>query len=219
MAFNFLSIQSIEYADALLLQETLFEELIQSKIDEIPIHGTLIFLQHLPVYTMGKSGDIRNLKIPIEETDAEYHQTNRGGDITYHGPGQLTIYPIFDLGAFGMGVRKYVETLEQCVIDCIQDYGLQGSRLQGASGVWLDVNSPQERKICAVGIKISRGVSMHGLAFNINTDLSYFENIIPCGLEDKGVTSLAKELNRKMDFFEVEEKLLYSFEKHFSCKK
>tara|TARA_R110000868_G_scaffold111053_6_gene300181 strand:- start:1460 stop:2119 length:660 start_codon:yes stop_codon:yes gene_type:complete len=218
MAFNYLTINQTNYADALLLQEVLFEELLQSKGKEKPLKSTLIFLQHSPVYTLGKSGDIKNLKVPIEETGAEYFKTNRGGDITYHGPGQLTAYPIFDLEAFGMGVRQYVETLEDCVIDCIATYGLKGSRIDGASGVWLDPNTPNERKICAVGIKVSRGVTMHGLAFNINTDLSYFDNIVPCGLEDKGVSSLANELGREMDFVEVEARLLKCFEDYFKVK-
>lgn len=219
MAFNFLTLNQTNYADATALQETLFAELLQSKSKGEWIKGTLIFLQHSPVYTLGKSGNIKNLIVPIEETDADYFKTNRGGDITYHGPGQLTGYPIFDLDAFGMGVREYVETIEQCVIECIGDYGLKGSRLKGASGVWLSPNTSNERKICAVGIKISRGVSMHGFAFNINTDLSYFDNIIPCGLEGKGVTSLANELKTEVDFFEVEKNLLKKFERHFKLKK
>ena len=178
--------------------------------------NTLIFLQHNPVYTLGKSGDIKNLKVPIEETDAEFHKTNRGGDITYHGPGQLTVYPIFNLNSFNMGVRQYVETLEQCVIDCIGSYGIIGSRVEGASGVWIDAGTDNERKICAVGIKVSRGISMHGLAFNIKTDLSYFENIVPCGLEGKGVTSLDAELSQQVSFDEVQNSLLAEFKKKFS---
>ena len=160
-----------DYADALELQESLFQKQLDNKAAEEPTTNTLIFLQHEPVYTLGKSGDINNLKRPIEEIDAAYFKTNRGGDITYHGPGQLTGYPIFDLSSFDMGVRSYVETIEQCVIDCIAEYGLEGQRLDSASGVWLDADKENARKICAVGIKISRGISMHGFAFNINTDL------------------------------------------------
>ena len=215
MNFDFLSLGRTSYQDGLLLQENLFNAQLEHLEANEPTSNTLIFLQHDPVYTLGKSGDLNNLKVPIEETDAEFFKTNRGGDITYHGPGQLTGYPIFDLNSFNIGVREYVEILEQCIIDCIAEYGLEGKRIDGASGVWLDAGTSTERKICAVGIKVSRGVCMHGFAFNINTDLSYFENIIPCGLEDKGVTSLAKELGKKQDFVEVEKRLLKQFEQKF----
>ena len=215
MKFDFLSLGITSYQDGLRLQENLFTaQLNHLKVNK-PTLNTLIFLQHDPVYTLGKSGDIKNLKVPIEETDAEFFKTNRGGDITYHGPGQLTGYPIFDLSTFNIGVRQYVELLEQCIIDCISEYGILGKRLDGASGVWLDAGTSSERKICAVGIKVSRGICMHGFAFNINTDLSYFENIIPCGLENKGVTSLAKELGCQQDFIQVEKSLLKQFEQKF----
>lgn len=215
MSFSVLTIDTATYEEGLLLQENLFNAQLEKKANQKPTSNTLILLQHSPVYTLGKSGDLANLKVPIEETGAEFHKTNRGGDITYHGPGQITGYPIFDLNQLSLGVRQYVESLEQCVIDCIADYGLKGGRVDGASGVWLDIGTEKERKICAVGIKISRGISMHGFAFNINTDLSYFENIIPCGIEDKGVTSLQKELGKKMDLKEVEKKLTSYFEKYF----
>ena len=174
-----------------------------------------MFLQHDPVYTIGNSGDTENLKVPIEETGAEFYKTNRGGDITYHGPGQLTVYPIFDLDSFGIGVREYVNLLEEVIIDCLEIYGIKGGRIKEASGVWIDIDSAAPRKICAIGIKVSRGITMHGLAFNVNTDLSYFDNIVPCGLEDKGVTSLQAELGKELDFYEVCETLLGCFEKRF----
>ena len=186
------------------------------KLDEgKPTTNILIFLQHTPVYTLGKSGDIKNLRIPIEDTDAEYYETNRGGDITYHGPGQLTGYPIFNMNEFDLGVREYVYRIEQCVIDCMASYGIKCNRIDEASGVWVSAGTEVPRKICAIGIKVSKGISMHGFALNINTNLSYFENIIPCGLEDKGVTSLQKELGREVDFEEVCERLLGYFKKHF----
>jgi len=153
--------------------------------------------------------------VPIENTDAEFFQTNRGGDITFHGPGQLVGYPIFDLDSFGMGVRTYVESIEECIIQCLSDYGLKGVRVKGASGVWLDAGTPNERKICAIGIKISRGISMHGFAFNINTDLSYYKNIVPCGIDDKGITSLSNELKETVDFKSVSDNLLQKFEAKF----
>lgn len=215
MNFSLLHLEPTSYLDGLMLQENLFNAQLEKKAKHEQPTNTLIFLEHTPVYTLGKSGDLSNLKKPIEETDAEFFKTNRGGDITYHGPGQLTGYPIFDLTQFDMGVRQYVETVEQCIIDCIAHYGLKGERVEKASGVWLGVGTEEERKICAVGIKVSRGITMHGFAFNINTDLSYFENIIPCGIEDKGVTSLAKELGKKVDFKEVMSILEACFNQRF----
>ncbi len=216
MGFNYIRMDQTAYADALNFQEALFKAAIDRKNKGKTSVNHLIFLEHSPVYTLGKSGDEKNLKVPVEETDAEFYRTNRGGDITYHGPGQLTGYPIFDLSSFDMGVKQYVETLEECIIQCISEYGLKGERSKGTSGVWLDVGKKNERKICAVGIKVSRGISMHGFAFNINTDLSYFENIIPCGIENKGVTSLEKELGTNMAFSDVVKSLFLQFHRHFS---
>lgn len=216
MNFNVISIDLATYQEGLIFQESLFQEQLNNKSKGVATVNHLILLQHTPVYTLGKSGDIKNLKVPIEETDAEYFKTNRGGDITYHGPGQLTGYPIFNLDDFNIGVKKYVELLESCIIACLEVYGLKGERIAEASGVWLDAQSDHPRKICAVGIKVSRGVTMHGFAFNINTDLSYFDNIVPCGLEDKGVTSLEKELQRKVDFKEVQDNLQKQFEQYFN---
>jgi lipoyl(octanoyl) transferase len=213
---NLIYINPTDYEDALNFQECLFQAQLERINKGENSKDYLIFLQHNPVYTLGKSGDESNLKVPIEKTDAQFYKTNRGGDITYHGPGQLTGYPIFNLEHFGIGVREYVELMEQCVIDCIANYGLKGERLDGASGVWLDTNGENPRKICAIGIKVSRGITMHGFAFNINTDLSYFENIIPCGIDDKGVTSLENELGKKMNFKAVEKVLLECFEKRFN---
>lgn len=212
---DYLYIDETPYELALELQEQIFNAQLEKLEAGQPTSNTLIFLQHSPVYTLGKSGDLKNLKVPIEETDAQYFETNRGGDITYHGPGQLTGYPIFNLNEFGMGVKEYVHTLEQCVIDCIASYGIKSGRIEGASGVWVAANTELPRKICAIGIKVSKGISMHGFALNVNTNLSYFENIIPCGLEDTDVTSLKKELGKEVDFMEVCERLLKYFQKHF----
>tara|TARA_B110000046_G_scaffold23553_1_gene22477 strand:+ start:7740 stop:8393 length:654 start_codon:yes stop_codon:yes gene_type:complete len=215
MSFTIITLNLTNYLDALVFQEKNFNDQLEKKNKGKKTSDTLILLQHTPVYTLGKSGDINNLKIPLEETGAEFYQTNRGGDITFHGPGQLVVYPIFDTENYGIRVREYVAKLEQCVIDCIAEFGLKGERVDDASGVWLDAGNEKARKICAVGLKVSRGISMHGLAFNINTDLNYFDHIVPCGLDDKSVTSLEKELNKKMDFFEVQNKLITQFEKHF----
>lgn len=214
--FNIFHINHTPYQEALNFQQFWFDKQLEKKAAGEDTANTLILLQHTPVYTLGKSGDIKNLKVPIEDTDAEYFQTSRGGDITYHGPGQITGYPVFDLDNFKMGVRKYVETLEDCVIDCIAMYGLKGERIKEASGVWIDPKGKNPRKICAVGIKVSRMVTMHGFAFNVNTDLDYFNNIIPCGLDNMGVTSLAKELGKEMDIKEVEMNLAKCFLKRFN---
>ena len=214
--FNIFHISICSYEEGLTFQQYWYDQQLEKKNSKKPTTNTLVLLQHQPVYTLGKSGDIKNLIVPIEKTGASYFQTNRGGDITYHGPGQITGYPIFDLDTFNIGVRKYVELLEECIIDCIAYYGLKGERINEASGVWLDVQSEKPRKICAVGIKVSRGITMHGFAFNVNTDLSYFNNIIPCGLEDMGVTTLAQELGKEMDLLEVECRLAEAFQKRFS---
>jgi lipoyl(octanoyl) transferase len=215
MSYTLITLEPTNYLDALTFQENFFNAQLEKKANSEETENTLILLQHTPVYTLGKSGDISNLKVPIEETGAEFYHTKRGGDITFHGPGQLVVYPIFDIENFGISVREYVAKLEQCVIECIAEYGLKGERIEDASGVWLDAGNKKARKICAVGLKVSRGISMHGLAFNINTDLSYFDHIVPCGLDDKSVTSLEKELGKKLDFFEVQKKLIAQFEKHF----
>jgi lipoyl(octanoyl) transferase len=213
--FNYFLLNTTPYEEGLDFQQFWFDQQLEKKATKKSTSNTLILLQHTPVYTLGKSGDIKNLKVPIEETGADYFQTTRGGDITYHGPGQITGYPVFDLDSFDMGVRTYVETIEECIIDCLTTYGLKGTRIDTASGVWIDAQTENPRKICAVGIKVSRNITMHGFAFNINTDLSYFENIVPCGLDDKGVTSIAKELGQNIDIIEVKKRLIDCFNKRF----
>jgi len=213
--FNCLYLDETPYQQSLELQEHIFKAQLDKLEKGEPTSNTLIFVQHTPVYTLGKSGDIKNLKVPIEETGAEYFETDRGGDITYHGPGQLTGYPIFNLNDFGIGVKEYVYRIEQCVIDCMASYGIKCSRIDKASGVWVSAETKLPRKICAIGIKISKGISMHGFALNINTNLSYFENIVPCGLEDSAVTSLKKELGRDITVHEVCENLEEYFRKQF----
>lgn len=187
---------------------------IQKEIDAIVTPNYLLFVEHPHVYTLGKSGDEQNMlanKDKLEEIKATYVKTNRGGDITYHGPGQVVGYPILDLDNFKTDIHWYLRSLEEVIIKTLAEYGLKGERSAGETGVWLDVGKPFARKICAMGVKASRWVTMHGFALNVNTDLRYFEYIIPCGIKDKAVTSLNRELNRELDIDEVKTKILKNF--------
>ena len=171
----------------------------------------LLLVEHPHVYTLGKSGDEANMlmnAIQLRAKHAEFIHVDRGGDITYHGPGQLVVYPIFDIERFHMGVKDYVYALEEVVIRTVGDYGMRGERLEGATGVWLDAHAPGARKVCAIGIKCSRYVTMHGFALNVNTDLNYFHYIHPCGFKDKGVTSIASEVGREVPMGEVKGRVL-----------
>ncbi|MEM6319235.1 MAG: lipoyl(octanoyl) transferase LipB [Bacteroidota bacterium] len=184
---------------------------------ESPKHY-LLFCHHPPVYTLGKSGSLDNLLLneqQLEQQGIEFHKINRGGDITFHGPGQIVGYPIFDLDQFFTDIHKYVRFLEEAIIRTLADYGIKGTRIEGFTGVWIKrKNGEPNRKICAIGVHLSRWVTMHGFAFNVNTDLTYFDYIVPCGIndEDKTVTSLAKELGRSVDILEVMEVV----KKHFA---
>jgi lipoyl(octanoyl) transferase len=204
------------YSESLEVQENYFNGTISLKRSNRktdnpqPTHNYLLWVEHPPVFTLGKSGKMEHLlvdKMALAEKGIEFYQTNRGGDITFHGPGQLVVYPIFDLDNFFTDIHKYLRFLEEAVIETLKEYGLNGSRSQGETGVWLEVGTPFARKICAMGVRASRWVTMHGLAFNINTDLSYFDHIVPCGIQGKGVTSLSKELRREIGLEEVKEKL------------
>jgi len=200
----------IEYAEAWDFQEKLFRETIDGKLNKSGVPNHLLFCEHPHVYTLGKSGSEANLLLNqklLEDKGATFFKTNRGGDITYHGPGQIVGYPILDLEAFGIGVRKYIELLEESVIILLKGFGIEASRLEGASGAWLDVGTPKVRKICAIGVRTSRFVTMHGFAFNVNTDLDFFSYINPCGFVDKGVTSMEKELGGKQDIEKIKEEL------------
>ncbi len=193
---------SIEYAEAWDYQEKIFREIIEGKQQQASLPNQLIFCEHPHVYTLGKSGSESNLLMNqqlLQEKEVTFFRTNRGGDITYHGPGQIVGYPILDLEAFGIGIRRYIELLEESVIQLLKEYGIRASRLEGASGAWLEVGTPNVRKICAIGVRTSRFVTMHGFAFNVNTDLDFFNYINPCGFVDKGVTSMEKELGKKQD--------------------
>jgi lipoyl(octanoyl) transferase len=175
----------------------------------------LIFVEHPHVYTLGKSGKPENLLLnehQLKEKHATYYKINRGGDITYHGPGQIVGYPILDLDHFFTDIHLYLRTLEEAVILTLKDYGIEAGRYAGYTGVWIDGDNEKARKICAMGVRCSRWVTMHGFAFNVNTDLDYFKNIVPCGIDDKDVTSMQRELGKKVDIQEVKENL----KKHIS---
>jgi lipoyl(octanoyl) transferase len=196
-----------DYKEVWDYQASLFSELLEKKksvnTDAGDAHGTLIFVEHPHVYTLGKSGSEDNLLldyIQLRARDAKFYRIDRGGDITYHGPGQIVGYPIFDLSKLNIGLKEYIYLLEEAIIRSIKDFGLKGERLKGGTGVWLDPEiKGRARKICAIGVKASRYVTMHGFAFNVNTDLTYFDHINPCGFTDKGVTSLGRELGRRVE--------------------
>lgn len=213
---HFIDLGIVDYKEAWDLQTKLFDQSIQQKIafrngtsDETP-KNYLIFCEHPHVYTLGKSGSVDNLLLDekeLSQRDASFYHINRGGDITYHGPGQLVAYPIFDLDQFFPDIHKYMRYLEESVISTLLEFGIQGDRFEGYTGVWIDPLSPQARKICAMGVKSSRWVTMHGIGFNIQTDLSYFSHIVPCGISDKSVTSMQQELGNTIDFDSVKNRL------------
>lgn len=199
----------IDYKEAWDFQEKLFKETIDQKIrirkgeSDTPTEHYLLFCQHPHVFTLGKSGDKENLLLDdqgLREHDAAYYEINRGGDITYHGPGQLVVYPILDLDHFFTDIHKYMRFLEEAVIQTLAEFGIESGRVDGLTGVWIDGDTDNPRKICAMGVKSSRWVTMHGIGFNVNSDLSYFSHIIPCGIDDKAVTSMQQELGEELDF-------------------
>lgn len=202
----------IDYKEAWDYQEKLFRATVDKKISirngesDETTENHILFCEHPHVYTLGKSGDKNHLllnDISLKENNATYYEINRGGDITYHGPGQLVVYPILDLDHFFSDIHKYLRFLEESVILTLADYGINSGRVDGLTGVWIDGDKPTARKICAIGVKSSRWVTMHGIGFNVNSDLSYFSHIIPCGIQDKAVTSMEHELGRKLDMQEV----------------
>jgi lipoyl(octanoyl) transferase len=218
----------MEYGDAWRFQDSLLLENTNKKIKlakgeeaEQTIHH-LLFCEHPPVYTLGKSGKEEHVLISKEELakrNIGYYPTNRGGDITFHGPGQVVGYPIIDLEKFFTDIGKYLRCLEDVIILTLAHYGLKGDRSPGETGVWLDPSSKMmARKICAMGVRCSRWVTMHGFALNVNTDLNYFSSIVPCGIPDKQVTSLQKELGREIDMNEVKGLIMNNFEQVFQCK-
>ncbi|HTH57290.1 MAG TPA: lipoyl(octanoyl) transferase LipB [Cyclobacteriaceae bacterium] len=216
---HFLDLGLIDYQKAWDYQTDLFNKTLEiksenrnrSEIEQLTTNNYLIFCEHPHVYTLGKSGDEKNLVIKGSELPsigAGFYRINRGGDITYHGPGQVVVYPVIDLENFYTDIHKYMRMLEEGVIQTLNEFHLQAGRIKGLTGVWLDVeDSRKARKICAMGVKTSRWVTMHGLALNVNTDLNYFNNIVPCGISDKAVTSMQKELNSSLDFQSVKDVL------------
>lgn len=212
---KFVDLHLIEYKEAWDYQLQLFDQILKTKAqnrelpenEQLATDNFLIFCEHPHVFTLGKSGDQNNLLVKKEQLDsihATYHQTNRGGDITYHGPGQIVGYPVIDMENFFTDIHKYMRYLEEAVIKTLKEYSIAAGRIDGLTGVWIDPDDARgARKICALGVKTSRWVTMHGFAFNVNTDLKYFDYIVPCGINDKAVTSLEKELGRKADIIEV----------------
>src|SRR5690554_934370 len=206
----------IRYREAWDYQEKLFDAVIRDKLDKREEKNQyLLFCEHEHVYTIGKSGNRQNLLIArsvCESKQIDLHEIDRGGDITYHGPGQLVVHPIIDLEAFHIGIKKYISLLEDVVIATLREYNIEGEKDEKAMGVWIDPAHPAKaRKICAIGVRASRFVTMHGLALNVNSDLSYFNYINPCGFTDRGVTSLGKELGREIDLSEVSFRMKHHF--------
>ncbi len=223
---NFIDWGLIDYQEAWDQQEAILKQKVDTKLAEreLPIEAKsllsneLIFCQHPHVYTLGKSGSLDNLLLNEEDlhkAEATFYKINRGGDITYHGPGQLVAYPILDLEQFFTDIHKYLRFLEEAVINTIAHFGIKGGRFEGYTGVWIDADKDSARKICAMGVRCSRWITMHGLALNVNTNLAYFKNIVPCGIDDKDVTSIAKEVGLDVDFNEVSNILKSEIAKQF----
>lgn len=209
---KYIDLKTCEYKDAWNFQDKTHTEVLQNREqgNHTNLVGSLIFVEHPHVYTLGKSGQVNNLLINdkyLKKINASYYQSNRGGDITYHGPGQIVGYPIFDLEVLRLGVKEYIHRIENSIIETLAEYDIKASRLDGATGVWIDPGTSNARKICAIGVRVSKAVTMHGFALNVNTDLNYFSHINPCGFIDKGVTSMKKELEHEVDIEEVKRKL------------
>lgn len=207
----------IPYNDAWQRQEQMMQQQVTRKMGGQPTENTLVFCQHPHVYTLGKSGKAGNML--YDDGTIPFVKTNRGGDITYHGPGQITGYPIFDIETFNLGLKSYIYNVEECIIRTIALYGIIGERLEGATGVWIEAHTPRARKICAIGVRASHFVTMHGFALNVNTDLSYFQRINPCGFVDKGVTSIAREVGHEVDYEVVKQQLHQKFIEVFESDK
>ncbi len=212
----------ISYKKAWDYQEELFSNSLSDKNNNKKASNYLLFCQHNHVYTLGKSGNEKNLllnKEMLKSKNVEFYKINRGGDITYHGPGQIVGYPIFDLEQFNINVKEYIYKIEEVIIKTLNNYNIFAERLNGATGVWIDTNNPAKvRKICAIGVKASRYITMHGFAFNVNTNLDFFSFINPCGFTDKSVTSMQKELSMKINLNEVRNIILENFIEVFNIK-
>jgi len=213
---NFIDWQTIDYKTAWDNQEALFQKIIQTKKEKQDTHNleTVFLCEHPHVYTLGRNGQVNNLLINedfLRKINATFYRIDRGGDITYHGPGQLVGYPILDLENHGNSLKGYIYKMEEAIIQTLEHFGIQSARLAGATGVWLDGNTPNARKICAIGVRASHFVTMHGFALNVNTDLTYFNYINPCGFVDKGVTSMQRELGRVVDLDEIKREFAHFF--------
>jgi len=224
---NLLDLLSKDYKETWDYQAELLQSIVDVKISNrrnetsYKTNNYFLFVEHPHVYTLGKSGDMSNLLLneeQLKEKGASFYKINRGGDITYHGPGQIVGYPILDLENFFTDIHKYLRLLEEAIILTISEYGLKGERSEGETGVWLGVGTPFARKICAMGIRTSRWVTMHGFALNVNADLGYFDNIIPCGIKGKAVTSMHAELDKDVDEAEVKKKILKHFKDLFEVE-
>ena len=220
------SLGLINYEESWKKQESIFNKIIDTKIKnrnlqkEIKTDNYILSCSHPHVYTLGKSGNEKNLLIDkniIEKENLEFFKINRGGDITYHGPGQIVIYPILDLENFFTDIHKYLRSLEEAVILTLKEYNIESGRIKNYTGVWIDIESDTPRKICALGVKTSRWVTMHGLALNVNTDLGFFDNIIPCGIKNKSITSISNELGYEIKIKEVKQKIIENFLDVFSA--
>lgn len=217
----------LDYQKAVDYQTKIFNKIIDQKlknrksVNKEITQNHLIFVEHPNVYTLGKSGDINNLllsKEDLEKKEIQFFNTNRGGDITCHGPGQIVCYPILDLDNFFSDIHKYLRYLEEVVIQTLNEFGIKSERSPDETGVWIEPKQISARKICAMGVKASRWVTMHGFALNVDNDLSYFENIIPCGISNKSVTSITNEISNQVDKYDVKEKIIKNFENIFSAK-
>lgn len=224
---NYKDLGIISYADALAIQEDLFNQNIKKKLSErndqnkgVHPENYLLFCEHKHVITLGKSGKKENLLLSdeyLKSKGIDFFRTNRGGDITYHGPGQIVGYPILDLEQFHLDIHHYIEALEQSIINYLETKNIKAGRLKGMTGVWLDADNRKARKICAIGVKASRYITMHGFAFNVNTNLDFFKTIVPCGISDKAVTSMQQELGEIQDFEKVKHDLQYHIAKVFGA--
>lgn len=219
--FNYIDTGMVDYKECWDYQEKLLEAVLTDKLSKkMPSpQNYFLLVEHPHVYTLGKSGDSQNMLIPddfLKKINASFYRINRGGDITYHGPGQLVGYPIIDLEFYQMGVREYIERMEEAVMDTLLEYGLHAGRREGATGVWLDASHRvRARKICAIGVRVSRSVTMHGFALNVNTDLRYFNYINPCGFDSSSVTSIQQELGNALDMDEVKSLIRKKFNQRY----
>ncbi len=212
---------TMAYGDCWKLQQSLFEEVLRRKGEADAPAGYLLTVEHPPVYTLGRSAHEENLvagEAFLRSRGAEVYRIDRGGDVTFHGEGQAVVYPIVDLERIGIGIKAYIDRLEQAVIDTVAAWGIRGERVSGATGVWIDRGTARERKICAIGVRASHFVTMHGLALNVNTDLGWFSWIHPCGFIDKGVTSIEREIGRKADMKEVKDLLVKNLTEKLNVK-